>query len=57
MRVAMQPSVVVIESESNQPIKTHPHARQEASINALMEYYEKLPPELTITGATFLDAR
>ena len=57
-RVATQPSVIVIDAGDNsKQIKTHPDVRQESSINALMEYYDKLPPELSNAGASPIEAR
>ena len=57
LRVRMQPSVLVIANDSNKQIKTHPEARQVDSINSLLELYERLPPEVHVTGATMKEKR
>ena len=45
----MQPSVMVVASDDRSQIKTHPEARQQDSIEALMELYDTLPVDLSIT--------
>ena len=45
----MQPSVMVVASDDQSQIKTHREARQQDSIEALMELYDTLPVDLSIT--------
>ena len=49
MRMHMQPSVMVVASDDQSQIKTHREARQQDSIEALMELYDTLPVDLSIT--------
>ena len=49
MRLHMQPSVMVVASDDQSQIKTHREARQQDSIEALMELYDTLPVDLSIT--------
>ena len=49
MRMHMQPSVMVVASDDQSQIKTHREARQQDSIEALMELYDTLPVDLSVT--------
>ena len=53
----MQPSVMVVASDDQSQIKTHREARQQDSIEALMELYDTLPVDLSITRTIAKDQR
>ena len=53
----MQPSVMVVASDDQSQIKTHREARQQDSIEALMELYDTLPVDLSITRTIAKDPR
>ena len=53
----MQPSVMVVASDDRSQIKTHREARQQDSIEALMELYDTLPVDLSITRTIAKDQR